>query len=233
MKQNNPNLNDHVIRPSGERRVHSDHFGRRHREDPLPFLKRIGVHQGLIVADLGCGEGYYSIPLATLVRESGMVYAVDQSANALSALQEKVKDLNMREGLIKTVQADATKTDIPGGSIDIVFLANMFHNVVHKEELVDEIKRLLKPSGVVVDIDWMRIETPFGPPYALRVSDNEIRGLFIGFGFTEVSYFIPDKYHYCLVFRKQDQAQDDKLDMKNDLAGSSLSSQENEMGRYL
>ena len=217
MKQNNSSLDDHVTKPSGERRVHSHHFGGRQREDPLPFLKRIGVHQGLSVADLGCGDGYYSIPMATLVGESGMVYAVDQSASALSALQEKVKDLDIQGGLIRTVQADATKTGIPGGSIDIVFLANMLHNVIDKEELVNEIKRLLKPSGVVVDIDWMRIETLFGPPYALRVSEDDVRELFIGSGFTEINYFSPDKYHYCLAFKKQDKAQVDEPDPRETL----------------
>jgi ubiquinone/menaquinone biosynthesis C-methylase UbiE len=146
-----------------------------------------------------------------------MVYAVDQSASALSALQEKVKDLDIQGGLIRTVQADATKTGIPGGSIDIVFLANMLHNVIDKEELVNEIKRLLKPSGVVVDIDWMRIETLFGPPYALRVSEDDVRELFIGPGFTEINYFSPDKYHYCLAFKKQDKAQVDEPDPRETL----------------
>jgi hypothetical protein len=64
-----------------------------------------------------------------------------------------------------------------------------------------------------------------------NIDFNEIRELFGGSGFTEINYFSPDKYHYCLVFRRQDQAQDDKPDLKSDPSSPSVSSQENETGR--
>ncbi|MCL4447141.1 MAG: class I SAM-dependent methyltransferase [Thermoplasmatales archaeon] len=182
--------------------------GSRHREDPLPLLKRIGILQGSAVADIGCGDGHFTIPIASMVSESGTVYAVDSNEYALSYLREKITNLGNGETVIKVVNADIMDSGIPERSMDLVFLANVFHDIDDKGEFLKEAKRMLRPSGRIVDLDWTKTETIFGPPYSMRVEETEVESLFEEFGFELADHFAPDPYHYCFVFKSQDSDSD-------------------------
>lgn len=65
---------------------------RRERQNPEKIIKSVGVTRGMVVADLGCGPGFFTIPLALAVGKSGMVYAVDSDAGMLSYLRDKPKE---------------------------------------------------------------------------------------------------------------------------------------------
>lgn len=203
MKYDDSNSKDNKYQSSRQAHEPPYHHGRGRREDPFPLLKRMGVHQGVTIADIGCGDGHYTIPMASMVGESGLVLAVDRNAKALSLLQGNLKTSGVKVDTVRILRADASKTGIPSKSVDFVFLANMFHDIEEKGELVKEVKRLLKPTGIAVDLDWTKNETLFGPPFDMRITEKEVENIFREFGFTEINYFNPDPYHYCLVFRAQ------------------------------
>ena len=105
------------------------------------------VKTGQVVADLGCGWGYYTFPIADLVGPDGMIYAVDLDKKCIQAIQNKAK-----KGGHHNIEAHASSASdlsfIKDGAVDFVFayglLCSMAH---HRESAVNEIKRILKSTG--------------------------------------------------------------------------------------
>jgi ubiquinone/menaquinone biosynthesis C-methylase UbiE len=111
-------------------------------------LVEIGLKEGQMVLDFGCGAGIYTIPAAKLVGKEGKVYAVDISSKALNRMEERAK----QEGLRNIMRVDATgEESIPlkDNTMDIVLLIDVLKDINNREHLFNEVYRVLKPSGVI------------------------------------------------------------------------------------
>jgi len=106
------------------------------------------VIQGQVVADLGCGPGYYTFPLADKVGPTGKVYAVDSDPKAIRVIERKAAKGNYRH--IETHTCSAANLDfIADGSVDFVLADGLLCCVAPKDhpQAVREIIRILKPEG--------------------------------------------------------------------------------------
>lgn len=122
--------------------------------DPVKNLKTLGLKEDDIVADLGAGTGFYSVSAGALVPR-GRVYAVELQKDFLEIIKGKVKEahLNNVEVLFGNVEK-LGGTKIGGGIVDVVIVSNILFQIEDKESFVLEIKRILKPKGKVLLIDW-------------------------------------------------------------------------------
>jgi ubiquinone/menaquinone biosynthesis C-methylase UbiE len=117
--------------------------------DPPQRLVEPYVAKGQVVADLGCGPGFHTLALAKLVGSEGRVYAVDSNEKAIRAVEKKVK----RRGY-QNIEAHASSASdlsfIKDGSIDFVLANGLLCSMApeHHESAVNEMKRILKPSGL-------------------------------------------------------------------------------------
>ncbi|MGC8618351.1 MAG: class I SAM-dependent methyltransferase [Thermoplasmata archaeon] len=182
---------------NGGRHVH--HHGHHWGEDPTAFLLSLGIRSGMNVADLGSGTGFYTIPIASMVRPGGNVYAVDADKGSLAILKEradKEKALNVR-----VILSNIERLPFRSGTIDLVFLANVFHDIQDRKNFLSELKRVLKSSGLVVDFDWSDVSTIFGPPLSIRISEREAREEFANAGFEESSSMTVEGHHYALILK--------------------------------
>jgi ubiquinone/menaquinone biosynthesis C-methylase UbiE len=95
------------------------------------------------------------------------------------------------------------KDEIPleNESIDLLITVNTLHEFSDKKKTIEEIRRVLKPEGQAVIINFKKEDTGFGPPVAIRVSQIQAMHLFEEGGFTVVKSheFL---YHYLIVFRR-------------------------------
>ena len=180
--------------------------------DPGLLVEGIGLQEGWVVADIGCGDGFYSIPLARKAGNHGTVYALDADMSALASLRENIRKAGVSEDRFRLIHGDAMSTGIPSGELDLVFIANMFHDIEEKGEFLKEIKRILKPSGLLVDIDWQKTVTPFGPPPGIRIGQDEAERMFTSAGLEEVRRIEPGPYHYGLIYRKTGKRMDEGKD---------------------
>ena len=71
-------------------------------KDGEDFLKAVGVKEGQIVLDFGCGEGHYSVPAAKVTGEKGRIYSVDKDKQALNQLVEVIKKNNIKNIEVQT-----------------------------------------------------------------------------------------------------------------------------------
>ncbi|MDH4299849.1 MAG: class I SAM-dependent methyltransferase [Dehalococcoidia bacterium] len=114
-----------------------------------PPKKLVGpyVKDGQVVADLGCGSGYYTLALAELVGPKGKVYAVDLGKSCIRALEKKA-----RKGGYRNIEAHASSASdvsfIKDKSVDFVLANGLLCSMAeHRKEVVNEIKRILKRKG--------------------------------------------------------------------------------------
>lgn len=170
---------------------------------PEEILKsNIIIRQGWIIADLGCGSGYFSIPLARAVGNQGKVYAIDVLSSALDSVRSRAQ----LEGIfnIETIRANAEiEKGVPlqDEICDMVMLSNILFQSSKKSEILKEGLRLLKPGGSAVVIEWNQ-NTSFGPPIGQRLKENFLKRIAKDLNTEFVKAFDAGKYHYGLVFGK-------------------------------
>jgi ubiquinone/menaquinone biosynthesis C-methylase UbiE len=117
---------------------------RRVLQNPRKILEGI-VQQGQTVLDIGCGMGYFSIPLAQLVGGSGSVACIDLQQHMLDATKQRAEGA----GVGGIIQYHRCTTDSLGltGKADFALTFWMVHEVPDKQRFLREIKEALKPGG--------------------------------------------------------------------------------------
>lgn len=171
--------------------------------DPQKIAGYFGIAPGMKIADFGSGAGYFAIILGKMVGENGTVSAIDVMDSALETLRAKAKAEGLRN--IETARANL---EMPGGSglssdsQDMVLLANILFQNPNKASIIAEAKRVLKPNGILVVIDWQKGTNGFGPPDNLRTSPEEMRQLVVGSGFQSTNEIDAGNFHFGLIFRK-------------------------------
>jgi 2-polyprenyl-3-methyl-5-hydroxy-6-metoxy-1,4-benzoquinol methylase len=112
----------------------------------LDVLKEAGIKPGDRVLDFGCGPGCYIVPLAELVGPMGDIYALDIHPLAI----DEVRKIASKKGLInvKTIQSDCS-TGLPDGSLDVILLYDIFHDLNQPEKVLQELHRVLNPGGIL------------------------------------------------------------------------------------
>ena len=157
---------------------------------------------GQTVADLGCGNGFYVLPAAQMIGPTGMVYAVDVQTQKLAATISIANQFGYKN--VKVIQANLGKPllDIDPGSCDLVVMGNILHEIDKKQELIQNIYRVLKTGGRVVAVEWKRTATPFGPPLERRMDQEKLEIMLQAAGFRKDKDLQADGYHYAVLFEK-------------------------------
>jgi ubiquinone/menaquinone biosynthesis C-methylase UbiE len=122
--------------------------------DPLKNLKALGLREDNIVADLGAGTGYYSLSAGKIV-ERGKVYAVELQKDFLTTIKSRIEEEHLKN--IEIIWGNVEKlggTKIGDSIADAVIASNILFQVEDKEKFIEEIKRILKPKGRVLLVDW-------------------------------------------------------------------------------
>ena len=113
---------------------------------PERILSEAGMQPGFQVLDYGCGPGSYLVPLAELVGESGMIYALDIHPLAIYAIRGIA--LKKRLTNVGTILTDA-ETELPDNSVDVVLLYDILHDLSEPERVLTELQRIIKPDGIL------------------------------------------------------------------------------------
>lgn len=141
---------------------------------PQEILGALDITHGMTVADIGAGTGYFAIPLAHAVGTQGKVLAVDVSGQMLQYLREKLSQTGAPEN-IELLEAEATSSGLPTASCDLVFYANIWHEIEDHLQALREASRILRPKGRIAILDWSPEATrPPGPPIEHRLARSAV-----------------------------------------------------------
>lgn len=166
--------------------------------DPASNLAKLGLNEGHKVVDLGAGSGFYSMEAAKKVGQSGRVYAVDVQKDLLERLRSVASSSGLKN--IEVVWGNAEKiggTKLREGIADRVVASNILFQVEKPDDFALEIKRILKPSGRLLVIDWSDLSAM--SPRTL-VAQHKAEMIFTKAGFKLLDQFNAGDHHYGLVF---------------------------------
>ncbi len=172
---------------------------RKQWHSPETILKEIMITEGMIIADLGSGPGFFTIPIAEMTGEKGLVYAVDSDQAMLNGLEGNIAKSEVNPNIIKIVKSDVCHSGIPKESVDLVLFANVLHEVQDKKAFFQEVRRIAKPTAYIVDVDWKKVQTQYGPPFKDRLSEEEAKGVLAENGFSTIKQIDVGPYHYELI----------------------------------
>ena len=130
-------------------------------------MRLAGIKPGMSVADIGAGEGYYTVRLSPLVGPRGRVLAQDIVPYTRDQLAQRAQ----REGLdnVTVRLGQPANPLLPPKSFDRIFLVHMYHEVTQPYEFLWHLRDGLKPGGLVIVVDADRPIRRHGmPPAQLR-----------------------------------------------------------------
>ena len=174
-----------------------DEEKRRKWFNPEKVLKDAGLGLGMTFVDVGCGDGFFTILAAQIVGKTGKIYAVDTDASAIERLKHKADKKGLTN--IKAVVAKAEETVFCDECADIVFYSIVLHDFHDPAKVLLNAKRMLKPDGKLVDLDWKKKRTTHGPPVRIRFSEEQAQALIKNAGFDIESVRDAGRDHYIVV----------------------------------
>lgn len=169
---------------------------------PEVTLEKLHLQTGDIVADVGCGIGYFSIPAAVIVGEMGKVYAMDISDEMLREVQERARENNVAN--VETVKTIENSLIVADESITYAFMCNVLHETENVSRFLEEVKRVLVREGKVAIIDWMKKESHIGPPIHHRIAEQELLNMLNNMEFTVIKKIDIGNEFYGIVVTKND-----------------------------
>ena len=167
--------------------------------DPEKNLRALGLQENNVVVDLGAGTGFYSIVAGSMVPR-GKVYAIEINKDFLGTIKNKAREAHLSN--VEVIWGDIEKkegTKIGNNIADAVIVSNVFFQVEKKDTLIEEIKRILKPKGKVLFIDWSESS---GMGNKMIVSKNKAQEMFEKKGFTMERGINTGTHHYGMILRK-------------------------------
>lgn len=167
---------------------------------PDQIMDALVIADGSVVADLGCGAGWFTVRLARRVGPNGLVYAEDVQVEMIRATERRVQ----REGLRNVTPILGTQDDprLPAGRIDALLIVGIYHEIVNPVALLKNVARALRPAGRVGIVEFTPGGGGPGPAADERVDPKLIQrdAQRAGLRFLKQESFLP--FQYLLIFGK-------------------------------
>jgi ubiquinone/menaquinone biosynthesis C-methylase UbiE len=162
--------------------------------NPEDILDSVGPSDDSVIADIGSGTGFFTIPASKRVPK-GRVYAFDINPGMHKILEEKLYARKINNVTVVT----STEEEIPLGNseVDFAYIGNTLHEL--KDGLtLREVLRILKPTGSLYVVDWKKEDSPIGPPLSERLTLNDAKIKIEKAGYTIVSAEEQGPYNYII-----------------------------------
>lgn len=135
------------------------------RNEAGEVMNKAGITPGMTVADIGAGEGYYTIRLAARVGKDGRVLAEDIVPEVRDTLAERVARDRLDNVSVRL--GEPADPRLPDNSFDRVLMVHMYHEIEQPYEFLWRLRPSLRPDGMVVVVDADRPTQNHGTPPAL------------------------------------------------------------------
>jgi precorrin-6B methylase 2 len=167
-------------------------------QKPDEVIAALGLKQGETIADIGAGSGFFAFRFAPRVGSSGRVYAVDINSDMILYMNRHIRDNKLTN--VVTVLSAPDDPLLMDSSINRFFICNTWHHVPNRPLYISLMKKMLKPGGQIIVIDYRKEQLPVGPPPEMKTSREEVLREMesSGFKLAQEHTFLP--YQYFLVF---------------------------------
>jgi ubiquinone/menaquinone biosynthesis C-methylase UbiE len=166
----------------------------------VQLLRLTGVET---VIDFGAGTGMYSLPIAESLPR-GTLFAVDEQQVLLDRLQQKLVE-RRPAGRVEPVLNVDNHVPLADGAGDRILMINVLHHIYDEPAALAEVTRLLRRGGLLVSVEFARMDRPVGPPNDHVLAADELHAVIEGMGLTERAVYEPGEiglYHVAIVAEK-------------------------------
>jgi ubiquinone/menaquinone biosynthesis C-methylase UbiE len=175
--------------------------GREEEQKPAAVIQTMGIRDGDVVADVGCGTGFFARRMARAIAPRGKVYGVDIQPEMLDLMKEYAA----KEGIANVVPVLGLEDDprLPAGSLDWILLVDVYHEFQQPKPMLAKLRDALKPDGRVALVEYRKEGTTalhIDPLH--RMSAEQVLAEWTPAGFALVAQheFLPTQHFF--VFRK-------------------------------
>lgn len=165
-------------------------------QDPEEVFGSIDIKEGETFVDIGCGDGFFALPASKKVGQAGVVYGIDIDEGKLTRLAAQAREQGLTN--IRLIKGEAEETVPCQRCADIVFFGICLHDFADPATVLQNARLMLKPGGILVDLDWKKEEMPIGPPLRIRFSEEDAAALITGAGFSVTKIVPSGSYCYLL-----------------------------------
>lgn len=127
-----------------------DNIFRKWLQNPLKILAPY-IQEGMVGLDIGCGPGFFTLPIAQLVGSAGRVIGVDLQEEMLEKVRRKIKGAEFEDRIVLQ-KSDGNSIGV-AEQLDFVLLFYVVHEVPKKDGFFNEIARILRPTGKVLIVE--------------------------------------------------------------------------------
>jgi ubiquinone/menaquinone biosynthesis C-methylase UbiE len=166
-------------------------------QKPREVMEALALKPGEMVADIGSGSGYFTFRVAQHVGPTGRVYAVDINKEMLAYLEKRMRELKVTN--VTPILARPNDPLLPT-PVDRFLIVDVWHHIEDQPGYLALMKKLLKPGGQVVMIDFHKRDLPVGPPIGMKIAREDLLKQMQanGFELAKEHTFLP--YQYYMVF---------------------------------
>lgn len=153
-------------------------------EQPQLLIEALQIKPGQTIADLGAGSGYYSFRIAPLVGPTGKVLAIDIEPRMLEAIAQRARREHI--GNVATVRGSVQDPNLPPGSVDLLFMVDVYHELEYPYEVLTKVRVALKPGGRVALIEYRAEDPDVAIKPLHKMSERQVRREMQAAGFKHV-----------------------------------------------
>jgi ubiquinone/menaquinone biosynthesis C-methylase UbiE len=167
--------------------------------DPVKNLKQLGLRENMLVVDLGAGTGFYSIAAAKMVPH-GKVYAIEIVRDYLPTIRNKAKEAHLSN--LECLHGNIEKlggTKLKDCLADVLIISNVLSQAEDREGFIAEAKRILKPGGKILLIDWTDNHTLAAPVQEKLILKEKALELFARKNISLEREIDAGSHHYGIV----------------------------------
>lgn len=163
---------------------------------PEEILSALNIEANDMIADLGAGTGYFALPAAQQTHST--VYAVDIEPQMLRALEKRLSDQQISN--VQLVEGPIENIPLADHSVHKVIASMVLHEVEPLGKGLQEIKRILKPGGRCVCVEWEKKPSEQGPPMDHRIHSRDLKRAIEQEGFKVIDLFYPSDPIYVMTY---------------------------------
>jgi ubiquinone/menaquinone biosynthesis C-methylase UbiE len=183
-----------------EKRHRLDNPERRKNFPPERLLDKMNIRKGDTLLEIGAGTGYFSVTAADYVGDAGKVIASDISELMLADIKKQIDGKGISN--IELVKCREDNIPVPEGTVDIILMAGVFHEIDDQIAYIEHIRTLLKDNGTVTILEWDKVKTERGPRLSHRIAPETLRDMFEYAGFSTIMIEKLDNGQYIAIFTK-------------------------------